>query len=769
MKTIQKGAAGAHRTDNRMDEERGRATKRAAFLMLLAAVALVAPLATPTEAFLRPLTTTRHHHFRHPAAGTTTTFHKHGDKIFLPWSPRDPVSTSVEFPITITTLFMSRMDDEDDDDEEDEEDSDINVADQDWRAFRAKLVMGEPSSASSSSSTKTTKTTTASTQKSESEKTISSSATDEILDDGDLDGIGALFSSENDVQKQLQQQQQQSQKMSGMTPLDPSQWAYDSGTVIEQGAVILGGVEQDYGFGLRQQYFHKAAILVLDHDEHTFTRGIILNRPSDLTLDDDINEGVQWRVYFGGDVQGLDAPNPDICCLHTLQIKKVMRASIPVMNDIQYTTFDVAKKLVQAGHAKPTDFWLFAGYAGWSAGQLMGELERRSWYMVATDSQTLLKELKATSAAVDPRDAGLDTWQLLMDMIGRSETAAEHTGGFDDLMLKEWARQHLLSVEAGGGASRSRRPPLGPSTQELSKQKKSDDPVEQLMQRVSAAARGEDVTEGTLVRAAPTDRSPFLLDNQALHKSLVLVISEDAALTVGVVLNRPGAQGLEVKVQQKDSGKSRLLHVPLRYGGPYSVKSSEPILWLHCNSILKAAKVGAPVGSSSSGKSGNDEGIWKCTSSDMISAVGQGLATPEDFLVVAGVSVWTKGENGLARGMSGEIRSGKFEIVPPSKTQAVWNELSRQEVLTEDNLAETLAVAEEAWRKGANDKEKAKNGKNGSFLKNLPIVGGLGEGFDEEDDSLVFKSDVKVSKLSDDALRSWVATFLLNKPSLGRS
>ena len=47
-----------------------------------------------------------------------------------------------------------------------------------------------------------------------------------------------------------------------------------------------------------------------------------------------------------------------------------------------------------------------------------------------------------------------------------------------------------------------------------------------------------------------------------------------------------------------------------------------------------------------------------------------------------------------------------------------------------------------------------------------PILG-IGEGYDEEDDKLVFKSDVKVSKLSDDALKSWVATFLLGAPSLG--
>lgn len=91
----------------------------------------------------------------------------------------------------------------------------IDLSGQDWRAFRAKLVMQKP-------------------QSTEIPTTL------EV--EGDLDGIGALF--EPAVPESYS---------FTMTPLDRSQWAYDSGTVIEKGTVILGGVEQEYGFGLRQQ------------------------------------------------------------------------------------------------------------------------------------------------------------------------------------------------------------------------------------------------------------------------------------------------------------------------------------------------------------------------------------------------------------------------------------------------------------------------------------------------------------------------------------
>lgn len=623
-----------------------------------------------------------------------------------------------------------------DDDDEEDKDSDIDLGDEDWRAFRAKLVMQgdkEPAAASTTAVTM-------------------------IQDDGDLDGIGSIFF-EDEISTAVSGTEDVKIVSADMTPLDPSQWAYDSGNVIEQGAIILGGVEQDFGFGLRQQYFHKAAILVLDHDESTFTKGIILNRPSDLMLDDDINEGVKWRVWFGGDVQGLDSTNPDIVCLHSLKNKQVTKASVPVMKDIQWTTFDNAKRLVKAGDAKSTDFWVFVGYAGWGAEQLMGELDRKSWYMVATDSQTLLKELARQSTGADPRDAGLETWTLLMNMIRRGETAEEYTGEFDDLMLKEWALKNLLSTEAGGGAGEKRLAPAGvSSTQELL----ASDLVDRLLTRVSAASRGEDITEGSLVRASSADRSPFLLEGQELHKSVVLIISDNEEITVGVILNRPAAKGLDIQITEKETGTTRMITLPLRFGGQYAVKGSEPLLWLHCNSILRAAKVGSPVGD-------QKDGIWKCTADDVMSAVGQGLVTPDEFMAVSGVSVWTKGEGGIARGMQGEIRSGIFEPVAASNTEAVWQALSKQEVLTNANLVKTLANADKAWTSAEPETPAAKDGdkeSSESESESVPI-GGLGEGFDEEDDSLVFKSDVKVAKLSNDALRSWVATYLLGAPTLG--
>jgi putative AlgH/UPF0301 family transcriptional regulator len=721
-------------------------------------------------------------------------------------SPRyDRPRTNERTTRTTTTRLSKKPSDEEEDDteqeeEEDDDDEIIDVSNQDWRTFRAKLVMGSnqpptpPSTKEKSSNTTTTNVQETDTNLAEPSRNTMTTTNDSISNFSssnsstnitttaaatttaiveDYDGIGAIFVDNtscdsttkttatrsdatvfNAMQSQLQSQKQQ--------------WAYDSGNVIEQGAIILGGVEQEYGFGLRQQYFHKAAILVLDHNMNTFTRGIILNRPTNLLLHDPTNPNVPWQIWYGGDVQGIASSNPEIVCLHSIQDVEVTRVSIPIINDIQWTTFDVAKALVQRKIAKSTDFWVFCGYAGWGPQQLSGELDRKSWYMVTTDSQTVLQELARLARTVDPRDAGLDTWSLLMNMIGRSETVQEHSGDFDDHMLKEWALKHLCSIKSGGGAESNNGSLMGGlviTTKE--KRNQSLNPLDRLLKRVSTTSTSETVAAGTVVRASSIDRSPFLLECQELHKSIVLILADDENLTIGVILNRPSAKGLDVRLQEAISdGKSKTqLKVPLRYGGQFAVKGSESLLWLHCNPILKAAKIGTPIGE-------NKDGIWKCTAIDMITAVGKGLVSPDVFVVVAGVSIWMKGNSmsDKAHGMQGEIRIGNYELIPETQVQCMFDELTQQEVLTEENLNKNLIIADRAWSISASspmtERERKKKGDTTAFR--IPI-GGLGEGYDEDDDEdeFVYKTDVKVANLSDDALRSWVATFLLGSPSLG--
>ena len=418
---------------------------------------------------------------------------------------------------------------------------------------------------------------------------------------------------------------------------------------------------------------------------------------------------------------------------------------------MQRTTFDKAKELVKLKKAKPSDFWVFAGYAGWGPQQLMGELDRKSWYMCATDSQTLLKELAKQSAYTDPRDAGLDTWELLMNMIGRGDTADDCSGDFEDLMLKEWAREKVLSIEAGGNAGLRTQPSQVASTQEIMRA----DSIDDMMKRVQTEMKSDKVTVGSMLRASSVDRSPFLLKNQEFHKSIVLVAIDDVNISVGVILNLPAANGVELELVDKKSGAKRMLQIPIRFGGQYAIQGQPTLMWLHYKESLREAEIGMPVGDSREARNG----IWKCTQEEASTAIGNGLAKPGDFLIVSGLCVWTKGEQSSTRGIQGEVDEGRFQVIPQSQVSDVWNGLKKQQVLSKVNLLQNLSSGNTAWK--------------ASFVNDVAaseedvVSDGIGEGYDEENDAYVFKSDKKIAQLSDDALRSWVATFLLGAPTLG--
>lgn len=365
--------------------------------------------------------------------------------------------------------------------------------------------------------------------------------------------------------------------------------------------------------------------------------------------------------------------------------------------------------------------------------------------MVATDSQTLLKELARQSDGADPRDAGLETWTLLMNMIGRSKTVKQYHVEFDDLMLKEWALGNLLSTAAGGGAGRQQRYP--------DEFNSNPDLIKKLLSL--SESRSKPSVEGTLVSASGDDRSPFLLKKQEFHKSVVLILKDEKPATVGVILNRQSTKGIDIQVDDLKTGGKRIVTIPMRFGGPYSVQGQQSLLWIHNSNVLRESSIGNPI---------NDQqknGIWKCTTNDVMKAVGQGIVSPEDFLAISGVSIWVKDEEGIEEGIQGEFELGNFESVSES-VQNVWSLLMKQQfILKETNFKETLKLSEEVW---AYTKEKrlSKNNKDRGIEEPL---GGLGENFDEEDDSLVFKSDYKVSQLSDDALRRWCGVFLLGLPN----
>ena len=274
--------------------------------------------------------------------------------------------------------------------------------------------------------------------------------------------------------------------------------------------------------------------------------------------------------------------------------------------------------------------------------------------------------------------------------------------------------------------------------------------ADQLMRRMAqrALASSADVAAGRLLRASSAERSPFLLKKQELHHAVLLVILEDDTVSLGCMLNRPATKAYQIGVVGAAPGTS--VSIPIRYGGDYAVKGQGSLMWLHCSPRLRDAGVGSPVGD-------QGKGVYTCSQEDAVQSITYKLAKPEDFLVVSGVCAWPK----LVGGLANEVKQGTFEVVEESRVEGVFKSLQKQETLTKENLAENIAAANEAWHEAMSGTPPSAN-KGAEDTLTL----GIGEGFDEDDDTLVFQSDKKVAQLADDALTKWVATFLLGSPTL---
>jgi putative transcriptional regulator len=123
--------------------------------------------------------------------------------------------------------------------------------------------------------------------------------------------------------------------------------------------------------------FRRTVILVAHHDEDG-AMGLVLTRPSDARVDEAVPvlselPGAQDVVYMGGPVQ------PEAYMV-LAEFDDVTEAAAAVVGDIGF----------MPAEADPDDLSIrrirvYAGYAGWGAGQLEAELEEPSWIIVPAE------------------------------------------------------------------------------------------------------------------------------------------------------------------------------------------------------------------------------------------------------------------------------------------------------------------------------------------------------------------------------------------------
>lgn len=133
--------------------------------------------------------------------------------------------------------------------------------------------------------------------------------------------------------------------------------------------------------GLNDPNFRRTVVLVIEHRE-SGTLGVVLNRPSDVPVDEVLplwgaHVSIPQAIYLGGPIEQRAA----LCV-----------AALPVGVDAERTAGMISVSgplaLIDLG-ADPEvlapmlrGLRVFAGYAGWSPGQLDEEIDRGDWIVV---------------------------------------------------------------------------------------------------------------------------------------------------------------------------------------------------------------------------------------------------------------------------------------------------------------------------------------------------------------------------------------------------
>lgn len=133
------------------------------------------------------------------------------------------------------------------------------------------------------------------------------------------------------------------------------------------------------GTGVSDGVFDQSVVLLLDCDE-AGALGVIINRIADAELEDVLP---QWselvcppQVLFSG---GPMSPNGAVCLAKVLNGNEEPPGWRRVDGDIGLLHLDTPVEIAAGAYS---DLRIFAGYAGWSPGQLEGEILRGMWHRV---------------------------------------------------------------------------------------------------------------------------------------------------------------------------------------------------------------------------------------------------------------------------------------------------------------------------------------------------------------------------------------------------
>jgi len=152
---------------------------------------------------------------------------------------------------------------------------------------------------------------------------------------------------------------------------------------------------------LKGPYFGRSIVLITEHGSQGAV-GFVLNKASNIYPDEVIDDlfSFNGELFIGGPV------SPDtLHFIHTLGRK--IPGSVKITDQLYWGgDFDKIKELINKKEATSEQVKFFAGYSGWSSGQLEDEIEESSWIVTNISDEIIM------SANVN------DIWKTCMRNLG---------------------------------------------------------------------------------------------------------------------------------------------------------------------------------------------------------------------------------------------------------------------------------------------------------------------------------------------------------------
>lgn len=129
--------------------------------------------------------------------------------------------------------------------------------------------------------------------------------------------------------------------------------------------------------------FDRTVVFLLDYNENG-ALGVIINRPTPVKLGEMVTdlEGVETRP----ETVGVGGPVAHWQLVMLIRSATDLEGAERVFEDVYFTA---SRLVLEEVLESESEFRIYAGYAGWGAGQLENEIDRGSWHVLPGDPEMI--------------------------------------------------------------------------------------------------------------------------------------------------------------------------------------------------------------------------------------------------------------------------------------------------------------------------------------------------------------------------------------------